>query len=264
MSSFSFDSPLAFVAIQASLHAGRILRKGFGTDCTVSSKTNALNLVTEFDEASEKAIIAFIKGHFPDHAFLAEESGLTDFPGAPVRWIIDPLDGTMNFARQIPLFAISIAALVTDEVEVGVIYDPISDELFAAQRGCGAYLNGDRLRVSSVSDPYQAIGATGFPYDQNEKRQQSIEQFNRFLEIGNPIRIVGSATLNLAYVAAGRFDVYWGANLYPWDVAAGKLLIDEAGGKVTHYDGSKHNMFQQPSTLATNGLLHETILPYLA
>lgn len=262
MPCFSNDSSLAFVGIQAALHAGQILRKGFGSNFVISSKTSALNLVTEFDKASEKAIIDLINEQYPDHAFLAEESGSSESKGDVVRWIIDPLDGTMNFVHHIPLFAISIAAMVGDKVEVGIIYQPMTDELFVAQRGRGAYLNGKRLQVSDVSDIQLAVGATGFPYDQQDKRELAIDQFNRFLGIGNPIRIIGSAALNLAYVAAGRFDVFWGANLYPWDVAAGKLLVEEAGGLMTHYDGTAHNMFEQPSVLATNSLLHQIMLSY--
>lgn len=263
MSSYLPDSSLGFIGIQAALHAGHILRRGFGTNFVISSKTSDLNVVTEFDKASEKAIIDFIAEHYPDHVFLAEESGSSSEDASPVRWIIDPLDGTMNFAHHIPVFSISIAALIEEQVEVGIVYQPMTDELFVAQKGRGAYLNGNRLQVSRVTDMRLAIGATGFPYDQIEKRKQSIELFNRFLHVGNPIRIIGSAALNLAYVASGRFDVFWLSNLYPWDIAAGKLLIEEAGGLVTHYDGSKHDMFKQTSALATNGLLHDQVLPFL-
>lgn len=262
MSRLSEESSLAFVGIQAALHAGQILRKGFGTTFEISSKTNALDLVTEFDKAAEKAIIDLIKDQFPNHCFIAEESGYSESKGYPVRWIIDPLDGTMNFVHHIPLFVVSIAAQVNEHVEVGVIYQPMTDELFVARRGRGAYLNGNRMHVSHLSDIRQAVAGTGFPYDFNEKRREAIEQFNNLLEIGNPMRIIGSAALSLAYVAAGRFDVFWGANLSPWDVAAGKLLIEEAGGRVTHYNGKPHQLFEQPSVLATNGFLHETMLTY--
>ena len=254
------SGPLAFAGIQAAMQAGQLLRKGFGTPFAISSKTSIWNLVTDFDKAAEQTIIEYISRQFPDHSFLAEESGISGTDNAAVQWIIDPLDGTMNFAHHIPLFAISIAAYLNHHIELGIIYQPMTDELFIAQKGRGAYLNGIRLSVSEVKDPKRAIAATGFPYDEIEKRHQSIKQFNQFLDIGNPVRIIGSAAINLAYVAAGRFDVFWSANLHPWDVAAGKLLVEEAGGVVTHYDGMPHTIFDQPSTIATNGLLHAATL----
>lgn len=257
------NSPLAFVAIQAALNAGQLLRKGFGTTFSVTSKENALDLVTAYDHAAEELIINFIKEQFPDHAFLAEESGPSDGEGAPVRWIIDPLDGTLNFAHHIPIFAVSIAAMIGDRTEVGVIYQPMYDELFVAQIDRGAYLNGVRLHVSAVADMQYAVGATGFPYGVRETRHECISQFVNFLEIGNPIRIIGSAALNLAYVAAGRFDACWGSNWKPWDVAAGRLLVEEANGRVTNYAGDPHDMFNQSSIIATNALLHESVIAFL-
>lgn len=256
------DSSLAFVGIQAALCAGDILRRGFGTSFEITSKTGTLNFVTEFDKASERAIIEFISGHFPEHAFLAEESGLTERRGSEVCWIVDPLDGTMNYVHHIPLFTVSLAALVGGRVEVAVTYLPMTNELFVAQRGRGAYLNGNRISVSQIHELQLSVGSTVFPYDDYEQRESAIEQFNRLLHIGNPVRIVGSASLSLAYVAAGRFDTFWGANLYPWDVAAGKLLIEEAGGRISHYDGSEHTIVDHPSVLATNGTLHKDLLAY--
>jgi len=257
------DSPLAFVAIQAALHAGQILRKGFGSYFSVATKINALDLVTEFDKASEESIINFIRSHFPSHAFLAEESGESQTKDAPVLWIIDPLDGTLNFAHHIPFFAISIAAYVNNHVEVGVIYQPNTNELFVAHRGHGAYLNGTRMHVSTIQDPQYAVGATGFPYGMSANREKSVAQFEKFLDVGNPIRIVGSAAINLAYVASGRFDTFWGTNLSPWDVAAGKLLVEEAGGQVSFSDGTPHDMFRQNTIVASNGHLHQSILDIL-
>lgn len=256
-------SPLAEAAITAALKAGSILRKGFGTQFTVSSKESAHDVVTEFDKSAEAAIISCLKGLFPTHSFLAEESGASTIDNSPVCWIIDPLDGTMNFAHHIPMFCISIAALIDQEVEVGVIYDPLLDELFVAERGHGAYLNGKRIYVSKLNEIKKAVLATGFPFGSSIIRDVSVEQFMRFLENLNPIRLLGSAALTLAYVAAGRFDIYWGSNLKPWDIAAGNLLIEEAGGRVTHFDGSRHDMFQISNTLATNSLLHDHALTIL-
>lgn len=261
--SAAIHSPLAFVAIQSALNAGKLLEKGFGTQFEVSSKANALDLVTAYDKAAEELIIGCIKEHFPDHAFLAEESGANYIEGAPVTWVIDPLDGTLNFAHHIPLFAVSIAAMIDGKTEVGIIYQPLTKELFIAQAGYGAYLNGTRMSVSSVADMQYAVGATSFPYGEPETRHASITQFLNFLEVGHPIRIIGSAALNLAYVAAGRFDVCWGPNWKPWDVAAGKLLVQEAGGHITHYDGRSHDMFLDYSVVASNKLLHTTALSFL-
>lgn len=256
-----FNSPLAFVAIEAALKAGAILEKGLGTSFEVIEKTNPQNLVTSLDKASEDAIIAFIKAQFPNHQFLAEESSqLHHFDNDNVLWIIDPLDGTMNYVHSIPIFAISIAAYAENEVKVGVIYQPITHELFVAEKGRGAYLNGTKLHVSSITEIDKAIIATGFPYDLEEIYIPYIENL---LKAGNPIRILGSAALNLAYIASGRFDVYWGSNLYPWDIAAGKLIVEEAGGTVTHYDGNPHQIFRNRTIAASNTYLHPEALKKL-
>lgn len=254
------DAPLAFVAIQAALQAGDILRRGFGSNFSIKEKANPFDLVTEYDKKSEDAIISYIHEKFPSHSFLAEESGASHEDHDQVKWIIDPLDGTMNFARHIPYFGISIAAMVKQHIEVGVFYAPMTSELFVALRGNGAYLNGAPLHVSNVKKLQHAISATGFPYGSIDEREKAVAQFVEFLHLGNPIRILGSAALSLAYVAAGRFDAYWGMNLAPWDVAAGILLCEEAGGKVTHFDGKHHNMFKQPNIIATNGLVHQEVV----
>jgi len=256
------DSPLAVVASQAALKAGKLLREGFGTQFEITSKANPLDLVTEFDKAAEALIIDFIKSQFNGHAFLAEESGFSEYQGADVLWIIDPLDGTMNFAHHIPFFVVSIAAVVDQSIEVGVIYQPINQELFVAQKGRGSYLNGSKIHVSKAVNLAQAVGATGFPYSFDERKHYTT-QFLNFLNVGNPIRIIGSAALNLAYVATGRFDLYWGNNLMPWDVAAGKLLVEEAGGQITHFDGSSYDAFKEANIVATNGTLHNAILNLL-
>lgn len=262
------DSPLAFIAMQAAMRAGHFLRKGFGSRFTIEVKANAQDLVTEFDRTAEKMIIDFIREQFPSHTFLAEESGASgEAQGVAnndgVRWIIDPLDGTMNFVHHIPLFAVSIAAMVGDVVEVGVIYHPMTDELFVAQRGRGAYLNGTRLQVSTISTMAQAVVCAGFPYGANDCRRQCIAQYMRLLDVGNPIRLLGSATMALSYVAAGRFDVFWGMNLQPWDMAAGSLLVEEAGGRLTHFDGCLHSIFGKTNVVATNRHLHEAMLAFL-
>ena len=247
---------LIFVAIQAALKAGNIVRKGFGTSYQIFSKEGKQNLVTEYDHASEKAIISLIQTHFPDHGFLAEESGLSSQKPSSVLWVIDPLDGTVNFAHHIPVFCIRIAAVKDNEILCGVIYNPLLDELFIAAKDKGAYLNGTKLQVSQKQDLENAVLATGFPYNVDQDPLQCIETFAEMTRLGVPIRRLGSAALDLAYVAAGRFDAYWEVSLRPWDLAAGKLLVEEAGGCVTHYDGSFHELFCDTTVLATNSYLH--------
>ena len=244
------------VAIRCALLAGEELVKGFNTSYTISSKEGKHNLVTAYDTLSEKLIIEIITQEFPHHTILAEESGLQDL-GSDVIWVIDPLDGTVNFAHNIPLFSISIAVVVKGEIACAVIYQPITKELFTAQKDQGAFLNGKRLQVSSTSDLQQAILATGFPYNVDENPLQCIDQMARALHKGLPIRRLGSAAIDLAYTAAGRFDVYWEASLEPWDIAAGKLILEEAGGQLTNYEGTSRPYHTRESVLATNGRLHE-------
>lgn len=246
---------LTVVAIQAALRSGEILKKGFGTSYEISLKPGNQNLVTAFDKASEETIMETIFHHFPNDGILAEESGSKP-NSSPVLWIIDPLDGTVNFANNIPIFSISIAACIDNEVICGVIYQPIAGELFVAEKGKGAYLNGNLIHVSSKTSFERAILATGFPYNVDEDPLHCIETFAKMTQLGVPIRRMGSAAIDLAYVAAGRFDAYWEVSLQPWDLAAGKLLVEEAGGKVTHYDGSRRDVFSKDTILATNSYLH--------
>jgi len=257
------DPSLSLIAIQAALQAGKLLRNAFGSKFDIATKTNSQDLVTQFDKAAESTIIDLIKSHFPKHTFLGEESGHSDENIGPVHWIIDPLDGTMNFAHEIPLFTVSIAALVDNQVIIGIVYDPMRNELFAAQKGVGAFLNGTPISVSNRQDMLTSVGATLFPYGEGDLRHRAIEQFVKFLHVGNPIRIIGSAAMALAYVAAGRFDAFWGVKLKPWDIAAGKLLIEEAGGMLTNYDGTPHNLTNYDGIVASNSLLHQEILSCL-
>ncbi len=252
-------SSYTIVAIQAALRAGALLRKGFGTSYGISSKAGKQNLVTEYDYASEKCIIGLIQEQFPGHAILAEESGGSPSAGG-VLWVIDPLDGTVNFARNIPLFTISIGVVVDRKVISGVVYQPMTEELFVAERGKGAYLNGERLHVSKTDTFEKAILATGFPYNVDENPLHCIDTFANMIKQGIPIRRLGSAALDLSYVAAGRFDAYWEVSLHPWDIAAGTLLVEEAGGRVSHYDGTPHEIFCTGTMLASNGLLHEWMI----
>ncbi len=255
-------SHFCFVATQAALRAGELLRQGFNSSYKISSKDGNHNLVTEYDTAAEECIISMIREQFPDHSFLAEEGGATK-GSASVTWIIDPLDGTVNFAHRIPFFSVSIAACVGEEVLCGVVYQPMTQELFMAEKGKGSYLNGARLQVSTTKDMHKAIVATGFPYNLSENPMNCIDAFSTIARLGVPIRRLGSASLDLSYVAAGRFDAFWEVILQPWDVAAAKLILEEAGGKLTNYDGKNRSVFASNDTLASNGLLHEKMITLL-
>lgn len=254
---------LTVVAIQAAMNAGELLRNGFGTEFQITLKSGKQNLVTEFDNASEKNIISSILKVFPDHAILAEESGDVQKGNHPVTWVIDPLDGTVNFAHNIPLFSVSIAAAIQETVVSGVVYQPITRELFVAVKGKGAFLNGKQIFVSKASTTETAIMSTGFPYNVDEDPLKCVEKFAKMQLKGVPLRRLGSAAIDMSYVAAGRFDAFWEVGLHPWDMAAGKLLVEEAGGTVSHWDGSFHKTFGYYTMLATNGLLHNAMIEHL-
>ena len=252
-------------AIQTARDAGAILADRLGRALQVSSKGD-IDLVTEADLASEKLIIERIRSYYPRHAILAEESGATAgaaaLPGkSEWLWIIDPLDGTTNYAHGYPCFCVSIGLACAGVVELAVIYDPTRDELFAAERGQGATLNGRTMRVSEVEDLNSAMLCTGFPYNVRE-RPNFAREFANFTMAAQAVRRDGSAAIDLAYVACGRFDGFWEDGLNPWDVAAGVLLIAEAGGKVTDYTGGALDIFT-PKVLASNGLVHDAMMRVL-
>lgn len=255
---------LEICAIKAALEAGKILREGFGTSFEIFNKEGKNNLVTEYDKISERKIIDIIHDEFPDHFFLAEESGKTGLEVKDkVRWIIDPLDGTVNFAHNLPVFSVSIAAELNNEILCGVVYHPILDELFVAKKGGGAFLNGKKINVSSNDDFENAFLVTGFPYNVNQNPCGCINHFIEIIQRGIPVRRLGSAALDLAYVAAGRFDGFWEINLNSWDVAAGIILVREAGGLVTQYNNSDY-IIDSESILATNGKIHNKISQVLS
>ena len=224
-----------------------------------------VDLVTDADVESEAAVIKTIQKTFPDHAILAEESkdSHKESLEGPV-WVIDPLDGTTNFSHGFPLFSVSIAYRENNQTQFGMIYQPILDELFVAHRGRGATLNGKKIQVSKINKLELALAATGFPYDRRESEQNNLPEFCAMELAAQCVRRPGAATLDLAYIACGRFDTYWESKLAAWDVAAGALLVEEAGGKVTDYSGKKFTNLWNREIVATNGRLHKKTLDLLS
>lgn len=256
-------SPLTKVAIEAVLKGGIILQQGFGTQFKISLKPGVQNYVTEYDHASENCIINTIRETYPHHGFLAEESGSSPGLWSEVLWILDPLDGTTNFAHNIPIFCISLGAVSNGELICGVIYQPITKELFVAEKGLGSFLNHVPIRVSKTVHFGQGMGATGFPRNIYQNPLNCIDCFISVLKNGTLMRNLGSSALNLAYVAAGRFDVYWAISLHSWDVAAGILLVLEGGGAVTAYDGSEYDVLSGMPIVASNQLIHQEVIQYV-
>ena len=252
-------------AIQTARDAGAILADRLGRALQVSNKGD-IDLVTEADLAAEKLIIERIKSHYPRHAILAEESGATEgfevVPGkSDWKWIVDPLDGTTNYAHGYPCFCVSIALERAGAIEIAAIYDPTRDEMFAAERGQGATLNERRIRVSKVDELNSAMLCTGFPYNVRE-RPNFVRHFASFTMEAQAVRRDGSAALDLAYLACGRFDGFWEDGLNPWDVAAGVLLIEEAGGRISDFSGGALDIYT-PKVLASNGLIHDHMMQVL-
>jgi myo-inositol-1(or 4)-monophosphatase len=247
--------------IQTARDAGSVLIDRLGR-AQISNKGD-IDLVTEADLAAEKLIIERIKSHYPRHAILAEESGASaELEGkSDWKWIIDPLDGTTNYAHGYPCFCVSIGVEHAGVIEMGVVYDPTRDEMFAAERGQGATLNERPMRVSHVDDLNAAMLCTGFPYNVRE-RPNFARDFVNFTMNAQAVRRDGSAALDLAYLACGRFDGFWEDGLNAWDVAAGVLLIEEAGGRVTDYQGARLDIYT-PKVLATNGRVHEGMMRLL-
>lgn len=247
-------------AIDLCRAAGDILNYYADREKQVEFKGQA-NLVTIADKKSEELIIGGILGRYPTHSILAEESGATQ-PGASVQWIIDPVDGTTNFAHGYPFYCVSIGVEENGERVCGAVYDPVRDEMFSAARGAGAYRNGERLRVSGVERLSQALLITGFPYNFRDRLETILSQFQKFLVASQAVRRGGSAALDLCYLAAGRLDGFWELNLQPWDTAAGGLILEEAGGRVTDFKGGPFSVYMK-EILASNGLVHEEMLDIL-
>jgi myo-inositol-1(or 4)-monophosphatase len=250
-------------AIQTARDAGRVLAEKFGRALQVSQKGD-IDLVTEADLAAEQLIVERIRSYHPRHSVLAEEAGeVVALGGAQseYKWIVDPLDGTTNYAHGYPVFCVSVALEHEGRVVLGVVHDPSRDETFAAERGAGATLNGRPVRVSDTAELNRSLLCTGFPYDVRE-RAEFARHFHNFIMSAQGVRRDGAAALDLAYVAAGRFEGFWEEGLRPWDVAAGVLLVEEAGGRVTHYDGAPFDIYRPPIA-ASNGLIHDAMLAVL-
>lgn len=258
------QSPYCTLAIEAALKAGEIVAQGFGTSYAIFNKPGIQNYVTQFDKEAEASILTTIRERYPTHAFLAEESGFSEnWREAEVLWVVDPLDGTTNFTHNIPIFSISIAAVQGHETLCGVIYQPLTRELFVAEKGRGAFFNGAPMRVSQTSRFAGGLGATGFPRNVNENPLHCIDSFVSILKSGTLIRNFGSSAINIAYVASGKIDAYWAISLYAWDIAAGKLLVEEAGGKITTYKGEAYDVLSNTPIVASNGIVHQELLGYL-
>ncbi|MDD8016971.1 MAG: inositol monophosphatase family protein [Bacteroidota bacterium] len=251
------------VALEAALEAGKFLKYNIGKVKNIERKKGEeTNLVTEIDKQSEALIIKKIHQHFPSHAILGEESGAGK-NSSDYRWIIDPLDGTTNYTHGLPIFSVTIGVEHDGEIIAGVVYDPNAEEMFSAEKGKGAFLNGKKIRVSSADTLINSLLVTGFPYNVKENPDNVVEHFVNFLPVAQGVRRLGSAALDLAYVSSGRLDGYWEVFLQPWDKAAGILLVKEAGGKVTNFTGDERNIIYDPKTLATNGVIHELMIDVL-
>ncbi len=241
--------------------AGLILKNEYGKTQSITYK-GAINLVTEMDHRAEAAVLEILEKEFPSHSILTEESNGRE-GSSSYRWILDPLDGTTNYAHGYPFFCVSLALEKDGQIIWGIIYDPLREELFAAEAGRGASVNGRALQVSATRLMHQSFLCTGFPYDMRESTEDNLRYFSRFAKIVQAIRRDGSAALDLCYVAMGRFDGFWEMKLNPWDVAAGGLIVTEAGGRVTNFSGNPFTINGQ-EILATNGLIHEDMLSVLS
>ena len=251
------DDRFLRLAIAAAKEAGRIQIAHYGRAHTIEYK-GKIDPVTEVDKLCERAIIEMISRTFPDHDILSEETSFEE-KGSSWKWIIDPIDGTTNYIHEYPCFCVSIGLEVEEVVQTGVVYNPLLDELFTAQKGEGAFLNRSRITVSRRDELDGSFLCTGFPYDVREQSDFYLQYFRAFITRSFALRRPGSAVLDLCYVAAGRFDGFWEMKLHPWDVAAASLIVMEAGGEITDFKGNPFSIYSE-EILASNGLIHEAML----
>jgi myo-inositol-1(or 4)-monophosphatase len=241
--------------------AGAILRAGYSKEHQVNYK-GVIDLVTEVDRQSEDFLLGEIRGKFPDHHIFAEESGMIQGNDQHI-WFVDPLDGTVNYAHHIPVFCVSIAYAYKGELMLGAVYDPLRDEMFTAERGKGAYMNGKAIHSSAATELQKSLLVTGFPYDAWNTPQDNFANFVHLAKMTQGVRRLGSAALDLCYVAAGRFDGYWEISLKPWDAAAGGLICEEAGARVTNVSGDRDYISPPQSVVAAAPVIHARILEEL-
>ncbi len=247
--------------IEIAKEAGQIVREGFGKNFSVEFKSSKSNLVTEIDKKSEKLIADYIQNKFPSHGIIAEE-GSDKRGSSEYVWVIDPLDGTTNFTHGLPIFSVSIGVVKGTETICGAVYDVMRDIIYTAEKGSGAFQNWKKISVGNNSDLEQSLLVTGFPYDIKNNPNKAIERFNAFLVASRAVRRLGSATLDLCYVAGGIFDGMWEISLNPWDICAGKIIVEEAGGLVTDFKGNEIDIFSK-QILAANRLAHPKMMEIL-
>jgi myo-inositol-1(or 4)-monophosphatase len=254
----TLDPLFLTTAVEAVVHAGDIMMSRFGTGIRVDKK-GTIDLVTEVDVAIERSFREMVGERFPDHAVLGEEMGGSASPPPGPCWVFDPIDGTTNFAHGLPIFCASLALEIDGVAQVAAVYDPTRRELFTAERGSGAFLNGRRLQVSDASALVDAVLVTGFPYDVHQRVDEIVGLFAAFVGQARAVRRLGSAAIDLCYVAAGRMDGFWESDLKAWDIAGGALIVEQAGGRVTDMSGAPFSS-RAGRVLASNTLLHDAML----
>jgi len=245
-------------ALKLAQKGGAVLKKHWGNLQNISHKDNSIDLVTDADQASERTMLRFLKNKHPSHSILSEEIGWHEVQDAEFLWIMDPLDGTTNFTHQYPMVSVSIGLLFQGIPLVGVVYNPILKELFYAARGLGAFLNKAKITVSNTNSLDASLLASGFPYDRRKNKDNNYSEFCLLTHLSQGVRRGGSAALDLAYVAAGKFDGYWERGIKPWDVAGGIVLVQEAGGLISAYDQSAFKI-DSGMILASNGHIHAVL-----
>ena len=248
--------------IQISHEAGEIVREGFGKNFGIEYKTNESNLVIDIDKASEKHIKEFIRNKFPAHSTLAEEGGKTQ-NDSEYLWVIDPIDGTTNFAHGLPIFSISIGVQKKGKTIAGVVYDVMQDITYSAEAGAGAFADSQKIMVSTNDNLAHSVLVTGFPYNISDNPENALEKFTELTKASRGIRRLGSAAIDFCYVAKGVFDGFWEVYLNPWDICAGKLIVEEAGGIVTGFNGEEIDIYSK-RILATNGRIHRNMMQFLS
>ncbi len=256
--SWSIFAPMKQALLEAVHAGGAELLRFYHNDFTISNKEGINNLVTEADHAAEKAIFEVIKKHYPDHYILSEEAGVMA-QDSPYKWIVDPIDGTVNFAHGLPICCVSIGVEKDGEMILGAVYAPVLNELFVAEKGKGATLNDKPIHVSKETDVWKSCLVTGFPYSYLDMTNGPLDVFDRLIRKGVPVRRLGSAAIDLCWVAAGRFDGFYEHKLQAWDSAAGFLMVEEAGGTVTDFNGDRYSPYQ-PHLVATNGQIQSQLL----